>query len=76
MQINHAGEVCYEPAHAVIEKYGNASEKERAKCICFYLLNDQKKLIEMLPEGSQRGNHSGRPRSSLILRGDFVEQRL
>jgi hypothetical protein len=49
MQIIHAGQVCYEPAGAIIEHFDNASDHEPAKFIPYYLLNGQKELIEMLP---------------------------
>lgn len=45
----HAGEVCYEPAGAIIEHFDNASDREPVKFIPYYLLNGQKELIEMLP---------------------------
>jgi quercetin dioxygenase-like cupin family protein len=49
MHVIHAGQVCYEPARAVIEHFDNASDHEPAKFIPYYLLNGQKELIEMLP---------------------------
>jgi quercetin dioxygenase-like cupin family protein len=49
MQIIHAGQVCYEPAGAIIEHFDNASDHAPAKFIPYYLLNGQKELIEMLP---------------------------
>jgi quercetin dioxygenase-like cupin family protein len=49
MQIIHAGQVCYEPAGAIIEHFDNASDRVPAKFIPYYLLNGQKELIEMLP---------------------------
>jgi len=49
MQVIHAGQVCYEPAGAVIEHFDNASAHAPAKFIPYYLLNRQKELIEMLP---------------------------
>ena len=48
-QIIHAGQVCYEPAGAIIEHFDNASDHASAKFIPYYLLNGQKELIEMLP---------------------------
>lgn len=48
-KIIHAGEVCYEPAGAIIEHFDNASDRAPAKFIPYYLLNGQKELIEMLP---------------------------
>lgn len=50
MQTLRAGQVCYEPAGAVIEHFDNASDRASAKFIPYYLLNGQKELIEMLPE--------------------------
>lgn len=49
MQVIHAGQVCYEPAGAIVEHFDNASDHEPAKFIPYYLLNGQKELIEMLP---------------------------
>ena len=49
MQVIHAGQVCYEPARAVIEHFDNASDHEAAKFILYYLLNGQKELNELLP---------------------------
>lgn len=49
MHAIHAGQVCYEPARAVIEHFDNASDHEPAKFIPYYLLNGQKELIELLP---------------------------
>src|SRR6266496_4498808 len=49
MQVIHAGQVCYEPAGAIIEHFDNASDRATAKFIPYYLLNGQKELIEMLP---------------------------
>lgn len=43
------GQVCYEPAGAIIEHFDNASDRAPAKFIPYYLLNGQKELIEMLP---------------------------
>jgi quercetin dioxygenase-like cupin family protein len=42
MQIIHAGQVCYEPAGAIIEHFDNASDRGTAKFIPYYLLNGQK----------------------------------
>lgn len=47
-----AGEICYEPAGAVIEKFDNASNKGSAKFVACYLMNGEKDLIEMLSAGS------------------------
>jgi quercetin dioxygenase-like cupin family protein len=49
MRIIHAGQVCYEPAGAIVEHFDNASDHAPAKFIPYYLLNGQKELIEMLP---------------------------
>ena len=48
-KIIRAGQVCYEPAGAIIEHFDNASNRVPAKFIAYYLLNGQKELIEMLP---------------------------
>jgi quercetin dioxygenase-like cupin family protein len=49
IQIIRAGQICYEPAGAIIEHFDNASDGAPAKFIPYYLLNGQKELIEMLP---------------------------
>jgi quercetin dioxygenase-like cupin family protein len=49
MRIIHGGQVCYEPAGAIVEHFDNASDHAPAKFIPYYLLNGQKELIEMLP---------------------------
>ena len=49
IQIIRAGQICYEPAGAIIEHFDNASDRAPAKFIPYYLLNGQKELIEMLP---------------------------
>jgi quercetin dioxygenase-like cupin family protein len=54
MQIINAGQVCYEPAGAVVEHFDNASDRASAKFIPYYLLNGQKELIEMLPAGQTK----------------------
>jgi quercetin dioxygenase-like cupin family protein len=54
-QIIHAGQVCYEPAGAIIEHFDNASDRAPAKFIPYYLLNGQKELIEMLPAKGAQG---------------------
>jgi quercetin dioxygenase-like cupin family protein len=48
-KIIRAGQVCYEPAGAIIEHFDNASDQVPAKFIPYYLLNGQQELIEMLP---------------------------
>ena len=48
IRIIHAGQVCYEPAGAIVEHFDNASDHAPAKFIPYYLLNGQKELIEML----------------------------
>jgi len=54
MQIINAGQVCYEPAGAIVEHFDNASDRASAKFIPYYLLNGQKELIEMLPAGQTK----------------------
>jgi hypothetical protein len=49
IQIIRAGQICYEPAGAIIEHFDNASDRAPAKFIPYYLLNGQKELIEMFP---------------------------
>ena len=46
-----AGEVIYEPANTPIAHYDNASQTEPLKFICYYLINKETVLIEMLPNG-------------------------
>lgn len=48
----HAGEICYEPANTIIERFDNASDRVPATFVPYYLLNGQKELIEMLPDNS------------------------
>lgn len=48
LQTIRAGQVCFEPAGAIIEHFDNASDRATAKFIPYYLLNGQKQLIEML----------------------------
>src|SRR5215467_2071361 len=48
-KILRAGEVCYEPAGAIVEHFDNASDHAPTKFIPYYLLNGQQELIEMLP---------------------------
>jgi len=45
-----AGSAFYEPAGAVILKFDNASNTEKLRFICFYLLEGAQSLIEMLPD--------------------------
>jgi hypothetical protein len=49
MQIIRVGQICYEPAGAIMEHLDNASDRAPAHFIPYYLLNGQKELIEMLP---------------------------
>jgi hypothetical protein len=49
IQIIRAGQICYEPAGAIMGNFDNASDRAPAKFIPYYLLNGQKELIEMLP---------------------------
>lgn len=49
-KIVKAGEAFYEPAHAPIVHFDNASESEPLTFIAYYLLNGQKELITLLPE--------------------------
>jgi len=44
-----AGSAFYEPAETVILRFDNASREKKLKFICFYLLEGQQALIEMLP---------------------------
>ncbi len=44
-----AGDAFYEPADTPILHFDNYSEKEPMKFIAYYLLNDEKELIELLP---------------------------
>jgi quercetin dioxygenase-like cupin family protein len=43
-----AGSAFYEPADAVIAKFGNASEKDMLVFVAFYLLDGEQDLIRML----------------------------
>ncbi len=42
------GSAFYEPAETVILRFDNASSANRMRFICFYLLEGQQELIEML----------------------------
>jgi len=44
-----AGSAFYEPAETVILRFDNASAEKKMRFICFYLLEGQQELIEMLP---------------------------
>ena len=58
------GEVVYEPANTIIERYDNASSSEPAVLIAFYLSSEgQAELIRMLPvsEKAQLGTTGIRP---------------
>jgi quercetin dioxygenase-like cupin family protein len=43
-----AGSAFYEPADTVIARFDNASAKSPMRFICYYLLNGEQELIEML----------------------------
>ncbi|MCB9012684.1 MAG: cupin domain-containing protein [Bacteroidales bacterium] len=45
-----AGDAFYEPADTPIIHFDNYSEKEPMKFIAYYLLKDEKDLIELLPK--------------------------
>jgi len=45
-----AGDAFYEPADTPILHFDNYSEKEPMKFIAYYLLKDEKDLIELLPK--------------------------
>jgi quercetin dioxygenase-like cupin family protein len=47
-----AGSAFHEPAETVILRFDNASSEKRMRFICFYLLEGQQALIEMLPEAA------------------------
>lgn len=49
-KVLNAGDAFYEPADTPIIHFDNNSEKEPMKFIAYYLLNDEKELIELLPE--------------------------
>ena len=49
----HAGSAFYEPAGKVIARFDNASECEPMRFICYYLLEGQQELIEMIPAGAK-----------------------
>lgn len=49
-KVLNAGDAFYEPADTPIIHFDNYSEKEPMKFIAYYLLNDEKELIELLPE--------------------------
>lgn len=45
-----AGSAFYEPAQIVIRRFDNASQRKGMRFICYYLLEGQQELIEMLSE--------------------------
>jgi len=49
-QILPAGSAFYEPAGRLIVRFDNASHCERMRFICYYLLEGEQELIEMLPQ--------------------------
>ena len=50
LRLAKAGEIVFEPANTNILRFENASTTEPLKFIPYYLLNDETRLIEMLPE--------------------------
>ena len=49
-QLLKQGDAFYEPAETAIEHFDNASADHQLKFIAFYLHNDEKELIELLPD--------------------------
>jgi quercetin dioxygenase-like cupin family protein len=47
-----AGSAFHEPAETVILRFDNASSEKRMRFICYYLLEGQQELIEMLSEAA------------------------
>ena len=47
------GSAFYEPADKVIVRFDNASHCERMRFICYYLLEGDQELIEMLPQAEE-----------------------
>ena len=52
-QILSAGSAFHEPAGKVIVRFDNASHCERMRFICYYLLEGEQELIEMLPQAEE-----------------------
>lgn len=48
LQILKAGDAFFEPANTPMEHFNNASDTLPLKFICFYLMGDEKEVIEML----------------------------
>jgi quercetin dioxygenase-like cupin family protein len=46
------GSAFYEPAETVILRFDNASAEKGMRFICFYLLEGEQELIEMLPKSA------------------------
>ena len=46
------GSAFYEPAETVITRFDNASSERAMRFICYYLLDGEQDLIQMLPENS------------------------
>lgn len=49
LQVLKAGEAFFEPAKTVIRHFDNASDRDILKFIAFYLIDDEKEVISMLP---------------------------
>jgi quercetin dioxygenase-like cupin family protein len=47
-QLLKTGSAFHEPADTVILRFDNASNEKKMRFICFYLLEGQQELIEML----------------------------
>jgi quercetin dioxygenase-like cupin family protein len=52
-QILPAGSAFYEPADKMIVRFDNASHCDRMRFICYYRLEGEQDLIEMLPQAEQ-----------------------
>ena len=46
------GSAFHEPAETVIVRFDNASSEDRMRFICYYLLEGEQELIEMLPDAA------------------------
>jgi quercetin dioxygenase-like cupin family protein len=49
-QLLLTGSAFHEPENTVIARFDNASAEKKMRFICYYLLEGQQELIEMLPE--------------------------
>jgi len=56
LQTLKAGSAFYEPANTEILHFDNASNERPLRFICFYLINDEKQTIKMLPDQDDRSN--------------------